>query len=334
MGDAYVDFGSNAGDALAFSVNAPAAGTYTATIRYANGGAEDRPLALSVNGGAASNVAFAPTGTGDAGWENWTEVEVTLDLAAGANTVRLAIPTAADGGVPNGPNIDQIAFAPREDDGGQGGDGGAEPGEAQTFVDVIRVNFEPAPGGQFGVPSGYATPAGFEVDQGAAYGDRGNGFTYGWVDVEGAAVTDTPKAQPSGSMRYKNGAPEASDLQKTYAHFEYPGASAADNERAWEMALENGTYELTVSIGDTAGPFDSDYVLRAEGQALGPRWTPANLAGQSPTGGAYDAAQDGEGFRSTLMTGVVQVEDGRLTLDSIGGANTEIQWLDLQRIPT
>ena len=330
MGDAYVDFGTNPGDALAFSVNAAQAGTYTATIRYANGGAEGRPLALSVNGGAASNVAFAPTGTGDAGWEAWTEVTVTVDLAAGANTVRLAIPTAANGGVPNGPNIDQIVFAPQD---GGGDTGGGEPGDAQTFVDVIRVNFEPAPGGQFGVPSGYRTPAGFEVDQGAAYGDRGNGFTYGWVDVEGGAVTDAPKAQPTGSMRYKNGAPEASDLQKTYAHFEYPGAAASDNERAWEMALENGTYELTVSIGDTAGPFDSDYVLRAEGEALGPKWTPANLRGLSPTGGAYDAEQDGDGFRSTLMTGVVQVQDGRLTLDSIGGANTEIQWLDLERIP-
>ena len=146
-------------------------------------------------------------------------------------------------------------------------------------------------------------------------------------------MTATPKAQPGGSMRWKNGAPEASDLQKTYVHFEYPDAPASDNERAWEMALENGPYELTVSIGDTAGPFDSDYVLRAEGQALGPKWTPENLRGLSPTGGAYDAEQDGDGFRSTLMTGLVRVEDGRLTLDSIGGTNTEIQWLELERIP-
>ena len=135
-------------------------------------------------------------------------------------------------------------------------------------------------------------------------------------------------------MRYKNGASEASDLQKTYAHFEYPGAPAADNERAWELALENGTYELTVSIGDTAGPFDSEYVLRAEGQALGPRWDAGEprrpvAHGRRPT----TPRRTARGFRSTLMTGVVQVEDGRLTLDSIGGANTEIQWLEVQRIP-
>ncbi len=330
-GGAYVDFGTNPGDALAFSVTAPAAGTYTATIRYANGGAEGRPLALSVNGGAASNVAFTPTGTGDAGWENWTEIAVTLDLAAGANTVRLAIPSAADGGVPNGPNIDRIVFTPKGDDGGQ--DGGGRPGEAQSFADVVKINFEPAPGAAFGAPAGYATPAGFEADTGAAYGERGNGFTYGWVDVEGGAVTATPKAQPNGSMRYKNAAPEASDLQKTYAHFEYPGASAADNERAWEMALENGTYELTVAIGDTGGPFDSDYLLNVEGRAFGPKWTPENLAGASPVNPGYDSEQDGDGYRSTLMTGVVQVTDGRLTLDSIGGSNTEIQWLELERIP-
>ena len=335
-GDAYVDFGEDAGDAVAFTVTVPSAGAYTATIRYANGGDAARPLALSANDGAAKTLAFASTGGGDAGWANWTDLTVELDLVAGVNAVRLAIPAAADGGVGSGPNVDQVTFAAVEDDdGAQPGDG--RPADAEVFEAVVRVNFEaPTSGnGGFNAPAGYATPEGFESDTGAAYGARGNGFTYGWVDVDDAAmtVTATPLAQPTGSMRYKGAAAEASDLQKTYAHFEYPGAPSGDRERAWEIALENGTYELTVAIGDTAGQYDSNYVLNVEGQRFGPSFEPVNLAGQKVVGGAYSSALDGEGFRSNLYTGIVQVTDGRLTIDSLGGENTEIQWLDIERVP-
>jgi hypothetical protein len=332
VGEQYVDFGEDPGDEVAFSVDVPADGTYTVAIRYANGSDETRPLALSVNGGAASNVAFASTvpatGGGDAGWENWTEIEVEVALTAGTNEIVLAIPTAADGGTGNGPNIDQITVSQADVTG---------PVDAQRFVDVIKVNFEaPASGnGAFNAPAGYTTPDGFESDTGAAYGDRGNGFTYGWVDIDDAtgAVTETPLAQPTGSARYKNAAPEASDLQKTYLHFDYPGAPAGNRERAWEIEVANGTYELTVAIGDTAGQYDSTYLLDVEGVQFGSAWEPVNLAGQKLVGGAYDPSFDGEGFRSNLYTGIVQVADGRLTIDGTGGENVEIQWLDLQAVP-
>ncbi|MCP1367977.1 hypothetical protein BIS06_22425, partial [Halomonas sp. BBD48] len=46
-------------------------------------------------------------------------------------------------------------------------------------------------------------------------------------------------------------------------------------------------------------------------------------------------ADDTEGFRSDLVTRVVQVTDGRLTLDSIGldNENTEIQYIEIQALP-
>ena len=334
VGEAYVDFGTDPGDAISVVVDAPAAGTYEVTIRYANGGDATRPLEVSVDGGAASNVDFAPTGAGDAGWVNWTDLTIELDLTAGQNTVNLAIPTAANGGVANGPNIDQITFTAKE--GGDTGGGGGN-GDAEVFESVIKVNFEaPKSGnGNFNAPASYTTPAGFEADTGEAYGDRGNGFTYGWVDIDDAnnTVTQTPKAQPTGSMRYKNNVTEASDLQKTYAHFDYPGTAGGDRERAWEIALEDGTYEVTVAIGDTAGQYDSNYVLNVEGQQFGPAYEPVNLAGEKLVGGAYNASFDGEGFRSNLYTGIVQVSDGRLTIDGTDGENVEIQWLDIDRVP-
>lgn len=52
-GGAYVDFGEDAGDNVTFSIDVPAAGTYLATIRYANGGGDARPLALRSMAGPA-----------------------------------------------------------------------------------------------------------------------------------------------------------------------------------------------------------------------------------------------------------------------------------------
>ncbi|MFC4174028.1 carbohydrate-binding protein, partial [Microvirga sp. GCM10011540] len=105
VGGAYMDFGSNPGDAITFNVDAPTAGTYAVLIRYAT--ASNRPLDLSVNGAAASQVAFVPGGAAATTWETWVEKAVQVDLVAGENTIKLAIPAGSTAG---GPNIDQISL--------------------------------------------------------------------------------------------------------------------------------------------------------------------------------------------------------------------------------
>jgi hypothetical protein len=98
-GAGYVDFGTTAGDYVQWSVTVPAAGSYKLDIQYANGGGTNRPLAFSVNGTVlAAQLAFGAT----AGWTTWVPLAQTVTLAAGANTVRLAIPT----GLATGPNLD------------------------------------------------------------------------------------------------------------------------------------------------------------------------------------------------------------------------------------
>ncbi|WP_280338042.1 carbohydrate-binding protein [Salinicola acroporae] len=106
LGGGYVDFGTDAGDAVTFHVSPDDVGVYNATIRYVNGGTGDRPLLVSINGAEPTLVSFPPTGS----WSNWSEVSISVPLSQADNTLTLTLPSAAQGGVANGPNIDQIGF--------------------------------------------------------------------------------------------------------------------------------------------------------------------------------------------------------------------------------
>ncbi|MDX6264238.1 MAG: hypothetical protein QOH84_5926, partial [Kribbellaceae bacterium] len=82
------------------------AGAYTLTTRYANGTGGDgrhetRTLSVSVDGGPARTVSFAPTD----GWDSWTLASAPLTLDAGHHVLSL-IRTAADSG-----NLNVDSFA-------------------------------------------------------------------------------------------------------------------------------------------------------------------------------------------------------------------------------
>ncbi|GHC72866.1 carbohydrate-binding protein [Limoniibacter endophyticus] len=315
-GSGYLDMGNDIGDQAGFNITVEEAGTYQLTVRYANGGDANRPMTLSING-VTQLVNFNSTvpagGTADQGWSTWVDVTIDVQLNAGINAISLA------NTITNGPNIDNVTISRDGDDG---------PGETRDlirFEEVVKINFQPASGQTSnGLPAGYQTPQGFLADVGLGFGDRGNGFSYGWVTEESVADGTTNGTiaanQPTNAHWYKNTVSEASDLQKTYAHFEMPGSGVS---RAWEMALANGTYQVTMSIGDTAGAPDSTYAINVEGQDVMPDWVPT-----APNGN-----NSGAGYRSTLVTTIVTVTDGRLTIDSIGGTNTEIQYLEIDRVP-
>lgn len=97
-GTGFADYQHADGDYVEWTVQVPAAGTYTLQFRYANASFTDRPLAISVNGGDATNLSFPSTGW----WTTWSVVGQTVTLAAGANTVR-ATATGSSGG-----NIDWL----------------------------------------------------------------------------------------------------------------------------------------------------------------------------------------------------------------------------------
>ncbi|MER7565237.1 carbohydrate-binding protein [Streptomyces sp. NPDC048523] len=92
--------GTNATGAYAqFTVSAPASGTATLSVRFANGTTTARPANIIVNGTTVSSASFESTGT----WTGWTTKTLTVPVNAGSNTVRLN-PTAATGL----PNVDYL----------------------------------------------------------------------------------------------------------------------------------------------------------------------------------------------------------------------------------
>jgi len=88
--------GTNAVGAFAqFTVNAPAAGTATLRVRFANGTTSARPAEVTVNGSAATSASFEST----AAWGTWATKTLTVPVKAGSNTIRLNPTTSA--GLPN-----------------------------------------------------------------------------------------------------------------------------------------------------------------------------------------------------------------------------------------
>ena len=90
-----------------------------------------------------------------------------------------------------------------------------------TFAfDPIYINFQPAAS---------PVPAGYLADGGDNYGDRGNGYSYGW-DGDNFEVRDR-NIDPD--QRYD-----------TLNHFQKSGTDS------WEIELPNGTYDVDVVFGD------------------------------------------------------------------------------------
>ncbi|MDN0200502.1 carbohydrate-binding protein [Streptomyces sp. S.PNR 29] len=84
--------GTNATGAYAqFTVNAPAAGTATLRIRFANGTATARPADVVVNGSTVTSASFEGTGA----WSTWATKTLTVSLGSGSNTIRLNPTTSA-----------------------------------------------------------------------------------------------------------------------------------------------------------------------------------------------------------------------------------------------
>jgi N-acetylneuraminic acid mutarotase len=147
-------------------------------------------------------------------------------------------------------------------------------------------------------------PTGYLRDFGEAYGPRsgpyqGAGNSYGWVRVG----TTTPLSLTTNG-RLRTGAYDP--LQLGLMHMQYQTTTPG----SWEAAVPDGTYTVTVSVGD-ASYLDSTHQLSVEGQVAIAAFTPTSA----------------DRFRTATRT--VSVADGRLTLSPEGGANTKVNYVEI-----
>lgn len=97
-GSGFVNGENDVGPYVEWTVAGPGA---TLAVRYANGTATNRPMALTVDGGSAGSVDFPGTGA----WASWATVTRAVSLDSGSHTIRL---TATTGN--GGPNLDKIVI--------------------------------------------------------------------------------------------------------------------------------------------------------------------------------------------------------------------------------
>ena len=152
-------------------------------------------------------------------------------------------------------------------------------------------NINPAP-----VPPGYV------VDEGEIFGDRTNGFNYGWTTFGGTNLTrETRRREAANSpdVRYDT----LNQMMRNPNN--NPAFSAI-----WEFQLTNGFYEVHV-VGGDAGFFDTTFQFNVEGV-------------NSP---AFVATTTDRWYEFTTRVGV---SDGRLTINSGPLAlNNKLSFIDI-----
>lgn len=155
----------------------------------------------------------------------------------------------------------------------------------------VKINFQ---------PSDVAVPTGYIKDSGLAYDPTRD---YGWIDRATGAPIDI-----SAFARDRD-RPNSDQRIDTLVHMQLGTTDAA-----WEYAVPNGTYNVTVSVGDQAnanGDYDSQHTIRLEGDTI------------------INQFQGSDTQKYQLNSGTVKVTDGKLTIDAFGGFNTKINYLEI-----
>ncbi|MEM7758551.1 MAG: hypothetical protein AAF298_10555 [Cyanobacteria bacterium P01_A01_bin.40] len=191
---------------------------------------------------------------------------------------------------------------------------------------VSRV--EPLAGGiniNFGL-AGSENVAGFILDTGKAYNARRG---YGWVTQNILGSNSRIPIDVSVNGRDRDtlfddgqGGLFQEPVKDSLIHMQYPTGFINSRPKlttpaAWEYALANGQYEVTVGVGDPQY-LDSTHVINVEGETL--------ISGFTATG------SESQAFSTASAT--IEVNDGKLTLDAIGGFNTKINYISFVPLDT
>jgi hypothetical protein len=188
-----------------------------------------------------------------------------------------------------------------------------------NYVDVRRadpqINFQ---------PSWANTLSTFAKDVGSGFSaTRG----YGWVRQDSlSSITHVPLDMTANTVdRDPYDIDQFSQQQDTAIFMQYPsnGSNPRINKTpgAFEIALPCATYQVTVSVGDSAW----DSLKKKPGEVSVHR---INLEGQSVISGFTPT----ESNKFTTATQDINVCDGRLTIDATGGTNTKLNYVTIVRL--
>ena len=247
------------GDSIGFDINAPAAGDYELTVRYANGFTSQAGVTLTVEGGSSTPVPLPSTGN----WDTWKPTTVPVHLAAGINHVTLVRQSTDAGNV----NVDSLAIGPA-------GTGlpapSSTPGETCGFGRLCEAESVGLSGGARSAKdhNGYG----------------GKGFAAG-LDITGAQLTvrtvDVPAAGTySLQLRYARGlkTPATVTVQvgtETASTLALPSTSDWDSWRTVraDVTLPAGTSDVFLKCPQTGGcvaNIDTVAVTKTDAPLLAP----------------------------------------------------------------
>ena len=108
------------------------------------------------------------------------------------------------------------------------------------------------------------------------------------------------------------------------------GESGVAAQARWEIVVPNGSYIVTIGTGDLTSGNAQD-VIQAEGSTV-VNFDPKD-AGYGGGYGTEPYGSPGNAYFQETKS-IVVVTDGRLTLDSLGGLNTVINYIDIAPLST
>ena len=149
-------------------------------------------------------------------------------------------------------------------------------------------------------------PSGYLSDNGKVYGDRGNGYSYGWsMDISEFMRDRSQSVDGFGSPNAIAAPDHRYEVMACFDHYKMKQPAF------WEMAVPNGRYKVHVVMGDPMN-FDSVFALDVEGVLT------------------VDAIPDTK-KRWAEGTKTVSVKDGRLTLKNHATAsNNKICFIEIE----
>lgn len=172
-------------------------------------------------------------------------------------------------------------------------------------TDTLKINIQPEPGtpgnGGFIGADVPEAPEGYLVENGTLYGDKGNGFTYGWdIDI-------------SATIRYRINAADVTETdfsRLTLAHLQ------KGDPATWEIALPTGRYNVFLCGGDAINAVDFTNSFNIEGTVV------------------EDLTPMTRGYDEFDVT--VELTDGNLTISPAEGlaVNSKLNYILISKVNT